>query len=82
MITMNPIELITIRRNESVPQMSKPYKVQTPLLVTMSITSRTYSISFPKGLWVEIDNKRADVPRSLFIRRIIERQLTPKGDKK
>ena len=52
----------------------------TSLLVIMTITSRTRAISLPKELWTEIDNKRADVNRSLFVRRAIEHHLH-KGDK-
>ncbi|MGC2429545.1 MAG: hypothetical protein WA393_00755 [Nitrososphaeraceae archaeon] len=44
--------------------------------------SRSLTLSFPSSLWDEIDTKRSDVNRSLFIRRAVEHILNGCKNKK
>ena len=38
--------------------------------------SKTMGVSLPEEVWRKIDRLRGDVPRSAFIRRLIEKQLS------
>ena len=46
------------------------------------MTSNTITITLPKELAAKIEAERGDVPRSLFIRRVLERTYDVSGGKK
>ena len=52
------------------------------VLIVVRMTSNTITITLPRDLATRIDNERGDVPRSLFIRRVLERTYDVSGGKK